>query len=76
MLAGDYRPGFRARLHQKDARIVQTIARSIALELPGFTPVAARFDELVAGGGGELDHAALATLRQSPQTVWLRSWRG
>jgi 2-hydroxy-3-oxopropionate reductase len=55
-------PGFRVRLHAKDARIVLQAAADAGLDLPGFSPVAGRFDELAAAGGGELDHSALFTL--------------
>ncbi len=37
-------------------------AREAGISLPGFAPVAAAFETLVASGGGDLDHSALVTL--------------
>ncbi len=66
--------GARVDLHAKDAHIVldQASGRpeegrnggqaAVGLTLPGFEPVAAAFDELVADGDGGLDHSALITL--------------
>jgi 2-hydroxy-3-oxopropionate reductase len=62
MLDENFQPGFRARLHLKDARIVLDTARDVGSPTPGFDPVAAALTTLVEGGGGELDHAALFTL--------------
>jgi 2-hydroxy-3-oxopropionate reductase len=62
MLDRTFQPGFRVRLHAKDARIIRGAAADVGLELPGFEPVAGQLDELVSGGGGELDHAGLFTL--------------
>jgi 2-hydroxy-3-oxopropionate reductase len=62
MLDRTFQPGFRARLHAKDARIVRGAAAEVGLELPGFEPVARQLDQLASGGGGELDHSALFTL--------------
>jgi 2-hydroxy-3-oxopropionate reductase len=64
MLDGSFEPGFRARLHRKDARIVLEAARSAGAPIPSFEVVAGQLDELVERGGGELDHAALFTLLQ------------
>ncbi len=62
MLEGDFKPGFRARLHRKDARIVLDTARQLGASLPAFEPVAGALERLVAEGGGDLDHSALVTL--------------
>ncbi len=62
MLEGDFTPGGRTRLHAKDARIVMGAAREAGISLPGFEPVAAALEELVAQGRGDLDHSALVTL--------------
>ena len=62
MLDRTFEPGFRARLHRKDARIVLDTARSVGAPVPAFEAVARQLDELVASGGGELDHSALFTL--------------
>lgn len=62
MLDRTFEPGFRARLHRKDARIVLEAARSAGALVPSFEVVARQLDELVERGGGELDHAAMFTL--------------
>jgi len=62
MLEENFRPGFRARLHLKDARIVLETARDLGASVPGFEPVAEALAALVDEGGGELDHSALFTL--------------
>jgi 2-hydroxy-3-oxopropionate reductase len=59
MLDGDYTPGFKARLHQKDLRIVLEAAYELGLALPGAAQVQQGLNALVASGGGELDSAAL-----------------
>jgi 2-hydroxy-3-oxopropionate reductase len=62
MLDRAFEPGFRARLHRKDAGIVLDTARSVGAAVPAFEAVARQLDELVESGGGELDHSALFTL--------------
>jgi 2-hydroxy-3-oxopropionate reductase len=62
MLDRTFEPGFRIRLHAKDARIVRSLAEEVQLPLPGFGPVAAALDRLSAEGGGDLDHSGLFTL--------------
>jgi len=69
MLDRTFEPGFRARLHRKDARIVLDAARSAGALVPAFEVVAGQLDELVERGGGELDHAALFTLLESDPAV-------
>jgi 3-hydroxyisobutyrate dehydrogenase-like beta-hydroxyacid dehydrogenase len=68
MLERDFVPGGRAALHARDARIVLAAAERAGVRLPGFEPVAAAFAELVARGGGDLDHSALVTLFDHPST--------
>ena len=62
MLVRTFEPGFRARLHAKDARIILRAASDVGLEVPGFVPVAQQLDDLVQTGNGELDHSGLFTL--------------
>jgi 2-hydroxy-3-oxopropionate reductase len=61
MLDRTFEPGFRIRLHAKDARIIRSLAQEVRLPLPGFEPVADALDRLVASGGGDLDHSGLYT---------------
>jgi 2-hydroxy-3-oxopropionate reductase len=62
MLDRAFDPGFRARLHRKDARIVLDTATEVGAPVPAFEVVARQLDELVESGGGELDHSGLFTL--------------
>ncbi|MBK1704917.1 NAD(P)-dependent oxidoreductase [Halochromatium glycolicum] len=59
MLDGDFAPGFKARLHQKDLRIVLEAANELGLALPGAAQVQQGLNALVGQGDGELDSAAL-----------------
>ena len=63
MLDRAFEPGFRARLHRKDARIVLDAARAAGSPIPAFQVVAAQLDRLVdEADRGDLDHSALFTL--------------
>jgi 2-hydroxy-3-oxopropionate reductase len=62
MLDGTFTPGFRSRLHLKDARIVLDTAEMVGSAVPAFEVAADALRRLVEGGGGELDHSALFTL--------------
>lgn len=64
MLDADFRPGFKARLHQKDMRIAVEAAYELGLALPGAAHVAQYVNALVGGGGGELDSAALVQVQE------------
>jgi 2-hydroxy-3-oxopropionate reductase len=63
MLDRAFDPGFRARLHRKDARIVLDAAQISDTPVPSFRVVSAQLDRLVEElDGGELDHSALYTV--------------
>jgi 2-hydroxy-3-oxopropionate reductase len=62
MIDGEFRPGFRVRLHAKDARIVRSLADATGAVTPAFNIVADQLDQLVTSGRGDLDHSALYTL--------------
>ena len=64
VIAGDFKPGFRARLMRKDLRIALETARQGGAKLQA-APVAEQLlGELCDGGRGELDWAALVALVQ------------
>jgi 2-hydroxy-3-oxopropionate reductase len=68
MLDRTFTPGFRSRLHLKDARIVLDTAERVGSAVPAFEVAADALRRLVEGGGGELDHSALFTLlEQDPE---------
>ena len=59
MLDRDFRPGFKARLHQKDLKIVIDAAHQLGLAMPGAALVAQHLNALMGSGDGELDSAAI-----------------
>jgi 3-hydroxyisobutyrate dehydrogenase-like beta-hydroxyacid dehydrogenase len=59
MLDGDFQPGFKATLHQKDMRIVLENAAELGLALPAAAFAAQQIDALVGAGDGELDSSAI-----------------
>ena len=62
MLKGDYKPGFRTRLYQKDLRIANEAAMANAVSMPATAIVTQLVNALVAAGGADLDYAALGTV--------------
>ncbi|MGH7716348.1 MAG: 2-hydroxy-3-oxopropionate reductase [Vulcanimicrobiaceae bacterium] len=69
MLDGNFAPGFKSKLHQKDMRIVTQTAQESGLDAPAAKLVLDRFNKLVDGGGGEKDHSALRTLLNAKSTA-------
>lgn len=59
MLDSNFAPGFKAKLQQKDLRIVMDTARELGLALPGASVAAQHYNALVGGGDGEMDNSAL-----------------
>jgi 2-hydroxy-3-oxopropionate reductase len=59
MLDRAFDPGFRIRLHRKDARIVEAAAAATATPIPSFTSVAQQLQHAVDAGDGDRDHSAL-----------------
>jgi 2-hydroxy-3-oxopropionate reductase len=62
MLDGAYDPGFKLRLHRKDLAIALQLGREEQVPLFAAAQVAELIDALLAGGGGDRDHSAVATL--------------
>jgi 2-hydroxy-3-oxopropionate reductase len=62
MLIGNYKPGFKTKLYQKDLRIANETAADHAVAIPGTALVTQLVNALVASGGGDLDYSALATV--------------
>jgi 2-hydroxy-3-oxopropionate reductase len=62
MLTGNYTPGFRTRLYQKDLRIANETAAAHAVPVPATALLSQLVDALVASGGGELDYSAIGTV--------------
>jgi 2-hydroxy-3-oxopropionate reductase len=62
MLTGNYKPGFRTKLYQKDLRLANEAAGANSVAVPGTANVTQLVNALVASGGGDLDYAAIATV--------------
>jgi len=62
MLVDNYKPGFRARLYQKDLRIANEAAAANSVAMPTTAIVTQLVNALVASGGADLDYAALGTV--------------
>jgi 2-hydroxy-3-oxopropionate reductase len=60
ILDGNFKPGFKIRLHRKDLNIALQTGRDLSLPLFATAQVAAVMDKLLAQDKGELDHSALA----------------
>jgi 2-hydroxy-3-oxopropionate reductase len=61
VIARNFTPGFRIRLHQKDLRNALLVAESMKVSLP-FTSLAQQvLISLMNSGRGDLDHSAIAT---------------
>ena len=59
MLNGQFNPGFRIRLHQKDLNLALGAAREMGLSLPNTAIAQQMFSSVAAHGGLDLDHSAL-----------------
>ena len=59
MIKGDFRPGFRVSLHQKDLNIALQAARALCVAMPVTAIVQELLTALAADGGADLDHSAI-----------------
>jgi 2-hydroxy-3-oxopropionate reductase len=62
MLTGNYKPGFRTKLYQKDLRLANEAALANGVAIPGTAVVTQLVNALVSDGGGDLDYAAIGTV--------------
>ncbi len=69
MLDRAFAPGFRIRLHRKDARIVEETAAAVGAPIPAFQVVTEQLQRAIDAGDVEADHSALfAELERETQT--------
>lgn len=61
MIEGNFKPGFRIRLHQKDLANALLTGRELGVPLPVTALVQQMIGALVNNGKGELDHSGIAT---------------
>ena len=59
MLEQDFRPGFKARLHQEELRLILETAHKVGFALPGAALAAQHMNALMGSAEGELDSSAL-----------------
>ena len=70
MIEGNFKPGFRLRLHQKDLANALATAKEAAVPLPVTALLQQIVTALVANGKGDLDHSAIARfLEEMAQTT-------
>jgi 2-hydroxy-3-oxopropionate reductase len=62
MIHGDFRPGFRVRLHYKDLNIIRQAGREYGVPLPVTAEVHELFTMAMTRQRGELDHTGLLTV--------------
>lgn len=72
LIARNFQPGFRIRLHQKDLRNALLAAESLKVPLPLTSAVQQMLMALMNAGCGELDHSAIATLIEDLAGVQVR----
>ncbi len=61
MIAGNFDPGFRIRLHQKDLNNALRTGNELGVPLPVTALVQQMIGALVVGGKGDRDHSAIAS---------------
>lgn len=72
MVAGDFAPGFRIRLHYKDLNIVRQASKDCAVPLPVTAVVHELFATAMAKDRGELDHSGLLTVIEELAGIQVR----
>ena len=60
MIAGDFKPGFRIRLHQKDLHNALLTGKELGVPLPVTSLVQQMLGSLLNDGKGDADHSAIA----------------
>ena len=61
MIAGDFKPGFRIRLHQKDLHNALLTGKELGVPLPVTSAVQQMMGSLMNDGNADSDHSSIAT---------------
>ena len=69
MIAGDFKPGFRIRLHQKDLHNALLTGKELGVPLPVTGLVQQMVGSLVNEGKADWDHSAIATFLEGMATT-------
>ncbi len=62
LIRGNYKPGFRTRLYQKDLRLAIETAASLGVAVPATALVTQLVNALTTSGGADLDYSAIGTI--------------
>lgn len=62
LIKGNYTPGFRTKLYQKDLRLAGEVAAAHGVATPATALVSQLVNALIASGGSDLDYSALGTV--------------
>jgi 2-hydroxy-3-oxopropionate reductase len=73
LIARNFKPGFKIRLHQKDLRNALQTAETNRVFLPITALVQQMLSSLIADGKGELDHSAIATFVEEASHIEVKS---
>jgi len=65
MIDGNFKPGFKIKLHKKDLKIALETGKELSVTLGGTAQVAAQMDKAIEMGNSELDHSALYLVGRS-----------
>ncbi len=65
IIDGNFKPGFKIKLHRKDMNIALQAGKLLSVPLPASAIVAAQMDAVLAQGDGDLDHSSLALFLES-----------
>ena len=69
MIAGDFKPGFRIRLHQKDLHNALLTGKELGVPLPVTSLVQQMIGSLMNDGKGDADHSAIANFLEDMANV-------
>ena len=69
LLTGQFVPGFRTALYQKDLRLAAEAARALNVRTRATDVVSSLVDDLTAAGAGHFDYAAIGTMVASVPVV-------
>ena len=73
LIARNFRPGFKIKLHRKDLRNALQTAEENGVFLPITSFVQQVLGSLIGEGKGDLDHAAIATFVEEASHVKVRA---
>jgi 2-hydroxy-3-oxopropionate reductase len=62
LIKGNFAPGFRTKLYQKDLRLANETAAALSVAAPATAVVSQLINALMASGGADLDYSALGTV--------------